>query len=62
MSQITLDVKYAQELIDFWSTRYDTAKTELEAAQVRVDPLSFEFPQREMALIMTGTKRRLLKK
>jgi hypothetical protein len=35
MSTITLDVKYAQELIDLWSERYDKAKTELEAAQAR---------------------------
>lgn len=35
MSTITLDLKYAQEIIDFWSQKYDDAKTQLEAAQVR---------------------------
>jgi hypothetical protein len=35
MSNIQLDVKYAQELIDFWTAKYEDVKAQLDAAQVR---------------------------
>jgi hypothetical protein len=33
--KITLDLKYAQDLVDFWSQKVETLKTDLAAAEVR---------------------------
>jgi hypothetical protein len=33
--KITLDLKYAQDLVDFWSAKYEAIKAELSAAEAR---------------------------
>jgi hypothetical protein len=32
--KITLDLKYAQDLVDFWSARYEGLKNELASTEV----------------------------
>jgi hypothetical protein len=38
--KITLDLKYAQDLVDFWSAKFEAGKAELAAAQVRAGTIT----------------------